>query len=80
VSTVPYQMCECGLRGFDSRHAAQKALGKAQSKRKRSMDRTGAGSRRGMVSEHRTFVCPSSGLFHLTTSNRKAYGKLRVVA
>jgi hypothetical protein len=71
VKTVPYSTCQCGKRGWDDDHEAGKALGKARAKRERLADK--GGSRRGMKRENRTYVCPMSGLLHLTEQSRRTY-------
>jgi len=70
--------CPTGLRAFDTRAAADRALGKAQAKRTRRADR--AGSRRGLVMEHRPYACELCPRFHLTSLNRQDYYAMRVAA
>ena len=69
--TVPWIQCPCGKRGFEDEHDAEKALGRAQTKRNRIFDRSAA-SRRGMKRESRFYEC-DSGLFHLTEQSRKVF-------
>ncbi|MFG2923924.1 hypothetical protein ACGFYA_20790 [Streptomyces sp. NPDC048305] len=53
-----------------SRHNAEKALGKAQSKRSRRAD--AIGTRRGSKIEHRVYACEEGG-WHLTSQSRASY-------
>jgi hypothetical protein len=68
--TVAFVMCECGKRGFDDERSADKALGRAQAKRRRQM--VASGTRRGHRMESRHYVC-DFGMFHLTGESRKEY-------
>lgn len=68
--TVEHVWCSaCQKRGFENRHMASKALGKAQAKRNRLADK--AGTRRGMVRENRFYNDCPNGLFHLTGMSRR---------
>lgn len=62
--------CDAGKRDFMTRHNAQKALGRAQSKRTRRADATG--TRRGLKVESRAYQCLEGG-WHLTAESRKSY-------
>ncbi|MEU9057871.1 hypothetical protein AB0D13_02960 [Streptomyces sp. NPDC048430] len=69
--TVDWEPCECGMkRGFDSRHDAQKAMGRAQAKRTRKAD--ARGTRRGLRVESRVYECDFSA-WHMTSMSRRAY-------
>jgi len=69
--TVDWRSCECGVkRGFTSRTEADKAMGRAQTKRTRRAD--SAGTRRGLKVERRTYEC-DYGMWHLTSENRSTY-------
>jgi hypothetical protein len=70
VKTVAHTMCSCGKRGFDER-VVDKALGRAQAKRRRQMD--SAGTRRGTHMENRTYPCEVGDLHHLTSESRREY-------
>lgn len=65
-----WKTCACGAgkRDFMTRHNAEKALGKAQTKRTR---RAGE-SRRGLKVEHRAYNCELGG-WHLTSESRSSY-------
>lgn len=63
--------CPCGKgRCYPSEHAANKALGRVQTRRKRLGD--ARGTRRGLVVENRCFECPE-GYWHLTNQSRRRY-------
>ncbi len=69
MKTVHWMSCPCGVkRGFETAHDAEKALGRAQSKRNRMADK--AGSRRGMERENRFYEC-RFGSWHLTKQSRR---------
>jgi hypothetical protein len=70
-NTVPFVTCICGKRGFEDEYDAEKALGKARTKRERSADK--AGSRRGMYRENRTYYCSQGDVFHLTEQSRRTF-------
>lgn len=70
-NTVPFVKCECGKRGFEDEHDAEKALGKARAKRERTF--AGAESRRGMYRENRTYWCEVGEVFHLTEQSRRSF-------
>jgi hypothetical protein len=69
--TVPFVKCECGKRGWVEEIEADKALGKAQTKRNRAGD--AAGSRRGIKRESRTYLCDVGNVYHLTEQSRRTY-------
>lgn len=69
--TVEFDRCPCGKRGFSNRILAEKALGRARTKRTRTVP-AGA-SRRGMKIENRIYLCPDSGMFHLTEQSRRTF-------
>lgn len=69
--TVPFVKCECGKRGWIEEFEAEKALGKAQTKRNRAGDKSG--SRRGLKRESRTYWCEVGDVFHLTEQSRRTY-------
>lgn len=69
--TVPHTYCACGKRAFTSEHNAEKAMGRARTKRNRAADKHG--SRRGVYRESRYYECPESGLFHLTSQSRREF-------
>lgn len=66
--TVEYLSCVCGKRGFDSERLARKALGRARTWRRRA-----AFPPLGKGIESRTYMCPDSGLWHLTGESRRHY-------
>lgn len=71
MSDCAWRSCKCGIkRGFLSERDAEKALGRAQSKRNRKSDLIG--TRRGQHIEQRFYEC-DEGLFHLTSENRSSY-------
>jgi hypothetical protein len=71
TKTVDWRPCACGLkRGFESRQRAEKALGRAQTKRARRAD--AHGTRRGLEVEHRAYLC-EAGAWHLTKESRKSF-------
>lgn len=75
--TVPFAKCPCGKRGFEDEQVAEKALGKAQTKRNRAGDK--AGTRRGLKRESRTYWCAAGDVYHLTEQSRRTYaGQTRV--
>ncbi|MEU0344202.1 hypothetical protein ABZ092_35960 [Streptomyces bobili] len=53
-----------------TRHNAERALGRAQTKRGRRGDTQG--TRRGMKIEHRSYQCEFGG-WHLTSESRSSY-------
>lgn len=68
MKTVEYVWCSgCMKRGFGSFEQARKALGHAQTKRKRRAD--ARGSRKGLDMETRVYEC-DEGLWHLTGQAR----------
>jgi hypothetical protein len=69
--TVEYEQCMCGKRGWDDERDADKALGKAQTKRNRAGDKTG--TRRGLKRESRFYYCPIGDMFHLTEQSRRTF-------
>lgn len=71
TKTVPFLKCECGKRGWDDEHDAEKALGKAKTKRNRCGD--AAGSRRGIKRESRYYLCDVGNLYHLTEQSRRTF-------
>lgn len=71
MTTVVWQRCGCGKRGFSSELLAHKALGRAQARRNRQYDRNG--TRRGLVREGRVYQCEDSGMYHLTSQSRRAF-------
>lgn len=73
--TVPHTWCDkCDKRGFYDEHDADKALGKAQTKRNRTFDRNSAGTRRGMKRESRHYEC-GNGFYHLTEESRRVFAR-----
>lgn len=73
--TVQYIPCPCGKRGFEDERLADKALGRAQTKRNRAGDR--AGSRRGIKREGRYYLCDRSDLYHLTNQSHASYNGIQ---
>jgi len=71
MKTVPFIVCECGKRGFEDEHDAEKALGRSQAKRRRAMEK--AGTRRGHKQESRYYLCDYDDLFHLTSESQKEH-------
>lgn len=69
--TVPFVKCECGKRGFLEEWEAEKALGRAQTKRNRVGD--ACGTRRGIKRESRTYWCEMGDVFHLTEQSRRTF-------
>lgn len=69
-STVPFDMCPCGKRGWHDERDAEKALGRARAKRNRQYDKNGM-SRRGMVRENRLYLCHEGDLYHLTSQSAR---------
>lgn len=68
---VPFVLCRpCGKRGWESERDADKALGRAQTKRNRKA--AGAGTLRGIHRESRHYVC-AEGLYHLTSQSRSTF-------
>lgn len=67
---VPYVKCECGKRGWVDEMDAEKALGKAQTKRNRAAT---MGTRRGLHRESRTYYCDYGDCYHLTSQSRRTY-------
>lgn len=64
--------CPCGVkRGFANERLADRAMGRAQTKRLRRVENI-TGSRRGARVEHRSYECPF-GTIHLTSENRRSY-------
>ncbi len=71
--TVAWETCACGSkRAFSSEHDAEKALGRAQTKRNREADERG--TRRGSHVESRSYEC-SEGNYHLTSESRKSFNQ-----
>lgn len=71
MKTVQWKVCPCGVkRGFENAHLADKALGRAQTKRNRAGDK--AGSRRGLERENRTYEC-RFGSWHLTKQSKREH-------
>ncbi|MFJ7414672.1 hypothetical protein ACIQWZ_28310 [Streptomyces sp. NPDC098077] len=69
--TVDWAPCDCGQkRGFDSRGDAEKAMGRAQTKRTRRADVRG--TRRGLKVECRVYECDFS-TWHMTSMSRRSY-------
>ncbi len=69
--TVAWETCACGSkRGFSSEHDAEKALGRARTKRNREGDERG--TRRGSHVESRSFEC-AEGNWHLTSESKRSY-------
>lgn len=67
-----WRPCDCGnKRDFMSRHNAEKAMGKAQTKRTRRADAK-VGTRRGLRVESRAYECEHGG-WHLTSESRASY-------
>lgn len=66
--TIEYLTCECGKRGFDTERLARKALGRVRTWRRRRL-----GDLAGIHIESRTYMCPDSGLWHLTGESRRHY-------
>lgn len=75
---VAFERCLCGKRGWADENDAEKALGRAQSKRRRAME--SAGTRRGVVKvESRVYPCEVGDLLHLTSESRREYNDRVVV-
>lgn len=70
MKTVAHTMCICGKRGF-TEHLAHKALGKAQTMRRRQSE--SAGTPRGTKMESRVYPCEVGDLFHMTSESRREY-------
>lgn len=71
-------LCPCGMgRGFGDERQAGKALGRAQTRRRRHADKTG--TRRGMRVENRAYEC-AYGAWHLTEHSRRQYDTYMGVA
>lgn len=69
--TVDWSSCPCGQkRGFNTRREADRAMGRAQTKRTRPADNRG--TRRGLKVEGRIYQC-DEGMFHLTSQSRRSY-------
>lgn len=71
VAKNEFEMCRCGKRGFADERDADRALGRAQTKRNRAVEATG--SRRGLYRENRTYMCDMSDLYHLTSMSRRTH-------
>jgi hypothetical protein len=69
--TVPFNRCPCGKRGF-TEEGADKALGRARTKRHRSAP---DGNRRGLRVENRTYLCDQANgdVWHLTEQSRRQF-------
>lgn len=63
-----------GKRTYETKHDAEKALGRARAKHNRRADRQG--TRRGMLVENRTYYHSACGGFHLASSSRRDSGSL----
>ncbi|MEU9795024.1 hypothetical protein AB0E27_31250 [Streptomyces sparsogenes] len=69
--SVEWKTCRCGVkRDFMSRRNAERALGRAQTKRGRRAD--AVGTRRGLRIEHRVYECERGG-WHLTAQSRASH-------
>lgn len=64
--TVAHTFCPTGKRSFETEWDAEKALGRAQAKRKR-------GNVRGGSVESRFYYCDECEGFHLTSMSRRSY-------
>ena len=71
MKTVQWQTCPCGIkRAFETAHLADKALGRARTKRNRAGDK--AGSRRGLERENRVYTCRFD-MWHLTKQSKREH-------
>lgn len=66
--TVPFITCACGKRGWEREEDAEKALGRARTKRKRAR---GQVTQRGLYLENRIYWCDEGELLHLTSQSRR---------
>jgi hypothetical protein len=72
MAMVDWRNCPCGVkRGFESKELAEKAMGRAQSRRNRRADAK-YGTRRGLERENRTYEC-QFGVYHLTKQSRREH-------
>jgi hypothetical protein len=62
--------CPTGKRSFYDEHDADKALGRARTKRIRG---AGGGTRRGLEVESRYYECGMCGGYHLTHQSRRTF-------
>lgn len=67
-----YDICyTTGKRSFYDEHDAERALGRARSRRQRQGD--ARGSRRGFRTESRYYYCEDCDGYHLTAQSRREY-------
>ncbi|MCJ0870290.1 hypothetical protein [Streptomyces sp. AP-93] len=71
IRTIDFRACPCGSkRAYPDPRAAERALGKAQAKRRGVAERRGTG--RGITFENRYYEC-EHGMYHLTSLSRAEY-------
>ena len=71
MKKVPFIVCSCGKRGFTDERSAEKALGRAQAKRRRNGEKHG--TMRGQCTESRMYWCEVGEVYHLTSQSRRYY-------
>lgn len=72
-----YDICPCGKRAYGDEHEADRALGRAQHKRRRIAQ--ARGTARGMKTENRFYECDFGG-FHLTEMSKRRFYEVVGVA
>jgi len=71
-----YVICPCGKRTYDDEHDVERALGRAQHKRRRIA--AARGTARGMKVERRTYECDWGG-YHLTEMSKRKFNQMQEV-